>query len=132
MRSTAYAELWGVVDGAVLDAFKNHPDYLTPKGQRNARTSVVKRVCGTVLSFAAQAAQGRASTPADIGDRESVPDRQTSAFVSVDAGEGGLALSPPIHRVRIGKVTLRRVASSRKLVEFNDTLNRLRRERAGA
>jgi len=32
----------------------------------------------------------------------------------------------PIHRVRIGKVTFRRKASSRYLAEFNATTNRLR------
>lgn len=123
MRSTAYAELWGVVDGAVVDAFKNHPDYLTPKGQKSARTSVVKRVCGTVLSFAEQSARGRSNQPAETSDR--VP-------FSDPAGEGSRALSPSIHRVQIGKVTFKRKVSSRFIREFNDTTNRLRRERAGA
>jgi hypothetical protein len=117
MRSTAYAELWGVVDGAVVDAFNNHPDYLTPKGQMSARTSVVKRVTGTVLSFAAQAAQGRPYQPAETSD---------GAPISHPAGEGDCASSPSIHHVRIGKVTFRRSASSRILTEFNVTTNRLR------
>jgi len=36
-----------------------------------------------------------------------------------------------IHRVRIGKVTFRRPASSRILAEFNPTTNRLLRAIAG-
>jgi hypothetical protein len=54
-------QIWRVVDGAVLDAFKNHPDYLTHKGSRNqtARRSVVKRVTGSVLSYLVQAKWGR-------------------------------------------------------------------------
>lgn len=117
MRSTAYQELWGVVDGAVVDAFKNHPDYLTPKGQVSARTSVVKRVCGTVLSFAAQAAQGRPVKPAE----------KPMAIASSAAGEGDYHVLPTIHRVRIGKVTLKRQVSSRRSMPFNETLNMLRR-----
>lgn len=125
-RSSAYAELWGVVDGAVVDAFKNHPDYLTPKGQRNARTSVVKRVCGTVLSFAEQSARGRSYQPAETSVGDARLNSSASAFYDVGAGEGGLALSPPIHRVKLGKVTFKRKVSSRYLTEFNTTTNRLR------
>lgn len=115
IRSSAYSELWGVVDGAVSDAFHNHQDYLTPKGQKSARTSVVKRVTGTVLSFAAQAARGRTYPPAET----------PLAIASSAAGEGASPLSPN-HHCRIGRVTFRRVASSRRLVELNNTTNRLR------
>lgn len=114
MRSTAYQELWGVVDGAVVDAFNNHPDYLTRKGQESARTSVVKRVTGTVLSFAVQAARGRlqpAETP-------------SQGLATLTAGEGAVPALPDPH-CRIGKVTFRRRASSRFLPEFNVTTNRL-------
>lgn len=41
-----------------------------------------------------------------------------------------MTLTP--HRIRIGKITFKRKASSRYMREFNDTTNRLRRERAGA
>lgn len=116
-RTGAYAELWGVVDGAVSDAFNHHPDDLTPKGQRSARTSVVKRVTGTVLSFAVQAAQGRPLQPAETRGGESN---------SRHAGEVADTGLPNSH-CRIGKVTLKRFVSSRKLMPFNDTLNMLRR-----
>lgn len=49
---SAYHNLWAVVDGAVRDAFHNHPEYLTDKGRQSARKSVVKRVTGSVISFA--------------------------------------------------------------------------------
>jgi hypothetical protein len=58
-RSEAHRRLWKIVDGAVRDAFEQHPDYLTEKGKRNARASVTKRVVGTVLGFAGEAAGGR-------------------------------------------------------------------------
>lgn len=116
-RTGAYAELWGVVDGAVSDAFNNHPDYLTPKGQRSARTSVVKRVTGTVLSFAVQAARGRPLQPAET---------HGGGFAPRHAGEAAASGLPNSH-CRIGKVTLKRSVSSRILMEFNNTTNMLRR-----
>ena len=69
LRDDVYRQLVRLVDGAVRDAFANHPEYLTKIGQRNVRASVVKRVAGTLwgygkevtvnVSFAAQAARGR-------------------------------------------------------------------------
>jgi hypothetical protein len=55
-----YRRLWRIVDGAVMDAFKMHPDYLSDKGRRGraARLSIVKRVTGAVASFAEQSAKG--------------------------------------------------------------------------
>lgn len=41
-----YHRLWRVIDGAIKDCFTKHPDYLTPKGNRLARLSLVKRVAG--------------------------------------------------------------------------------------
>lgn len=55
-EKSPYSHLWRVVSGAVLDAFNRHPDYLTSKGKRSAAASIVKRVTGTVLSFAVQSA----------------------------------------------------------------------------
>lgn len=57
----AYRRLWRVVDGAVRDAFAHHPEYLTEKGRRVARTSIVKRVTGAVLSFTGEPVRGRES-----------------------------------------------------------------------
>ena len=54
-----YRQLWRLVDGAVRDAFANHPDYLTDKGKRDAARSVTKRVVGTLHGYAAQVAWGR-------------------------------------------------------------------------
>lgn len=116
LRSSAYAELWGVVDGAVVDAFKSHPDYLTPKGRKSARTSVVKRVCGTVLSFAEQSARGRPYHPAETS---------AGGVSSQTAGEG-VVPSSPIHHCRIGKVTLKRRTRYRSIDAFNVTTMHLR------
>lgn len=43
-----YHKIWRIVDGAVRDCFKHHPDYLTGKGHVDARTSIVKRVTGAI------------------------------------------------------------------------------------
>jgi hypothetical protein len=64
-----YHKIWRIVDGAVSDAFYHHPDYLTPKGKRAARESVVKRVTGAVLSSVVKATGGRSgSSPAPKND----------------------------------------------------------------
>lgn len=115
---TPYQQLWSVVDGAVVDAFKNHPDYLTPKGRVSARPSIVKRVTGTVLGFAVNAAKGRTYQPAET---------PTASFQS-KAGEGGQALSPNPY-CRIGKITIKKAKSSRQLQAFNVTTNMLIRAR---
>ena len=66
-----YHQLWRVVDGAVADAFAMHPDYLTNHGHSRARQSIVKRVTGAVLGYAAQAAHGRSG----LGQRLNGKDR---------------------------------------------------------
>lgn len=50
-----YVQLWRIADGAVADAFKMHPDYLTTKGHRHARTSIVKRIAGALMGYATEA-----------------------------------------------------------------------------
>jgi hypothetical protein len=119
----AYAKMWGIVDGGVADALKKHPDYLTPKGQRSARTSIVKRVTGTVIGFAEQSARSRLRAAETAREDSPLP----ASLPFSDAGEGDSASSPSIHRVRIGKVTLKRQVSSRRSLPFNETLNMLRR-----
>lgn len=54
-------KMWRVVDGAIRDAFRHHPDYLTTKGSKGsaARRSVAKRVTGAVLSYLEQSKWGR-------------------------------------------------------------------------
>jgi len=64
MPDATYRQLWRIADGAVRDAFANHPEYLTQKGQRDARQSIVKRVTGAFYGYAAQAARGRSANKA--------------------------------------------------------------------
>jgi len=54
-----YRRLWRIVDGAVVDAFVHHPEYLTERGRNAARLSIVKRVTGAIMGFAEQSARGR-------------------------------------------------------------------------
>ncbi len=49
-----------MVDGAVANAFAAHPDYLTPRGNRQARTAIVKRVVGAIMGYAAERGTGHA------------------------------------------------------------------------
>lgn len=55
-----YDQIWRIVDGAVRDTYRTHPEYL--KGyhsERIIRTSIVKRVTGTLMGYGAQSPQGR-------------------------------------------------------------------------
>ena len=67
---TAYRQLWRVVDAAVAEAFKAHPDYLTERGARLARQSINKRVVGAIHGYAVEAAKRRSggNPAADNGD----------------------------------------------------------------
>lgn len=116
-RGGAYIQLWGVVDGAVADAFNRHPDYLTEKGLRDAPLSIVKRVTGTVLGFALQEAQ-RQRELADRGGRPLPTDRQVSGVHASDAGAGVNFVSPNPH-CRIGRVRFKRKHRYRSPDAFN-------------
>ena|SRR6185503_8649099 len=99
MGRTPYSQLWGIVDGAVTDAFNRHPDYLTPKGRRSAKTSVVKRVTGTVLSFAEESAKSlRERADKEAGATTPLP---APAFVDVGASAGASFRRPQIFACRI-------------------------------
>ena len=56
-----YRQLWRVVDGAIMDALKQHPDYLTDKGRRDraARISIAKRVTGAIMGYTEQSVRSR-------------------------------------------------------------------------
>jgi hypothetical protein len=116
MHSQAYGQLWRVVDGAVTDAFGTHPDYLTPKGRHSAKTSVVKRVTGTVLSFAVQAARGRPQ-----------PAATATRAVSCEPPAGGFSHLPasfPPH-CRIGRIRFKRRSRYRAAQAFDITTSAL-------
>jgi hypothetical protein len=55
MKYADHQALWRLVEGAVMDAFANHPDYLTDAGRRMAVQSITKRVVGQIIGRAAEA-----------------------------------------------------------------------------
>lgn len=58
--SQEYLRLWKIIDGAVRDAFANHPEYLSGRVPEHiVRQSVVKRATGQVWGFAGKPARGR-------------------------------------------------------------------------
>lgn len=103
----AYGKLWAIVDGGVKDALKSHPDYLTPKGMKSARTSIVKRVTGTVIGFAEQSAKGRGATPAENEERHFVGEPHQAEVASTAAVEAGAPETPASPHCRIGRVRLK-------------------------
>lgn len=128
MQRTAYSQLWGIVDGAVADAFKCHPDYLTPKGRRSAKTSVVKRVTGTVLSFAEESAKGLREQ-ADKDGALHGPDPASLAPAD-DASAGAVFRQPQISEgphCRIGRWTPKKWSRHRVNSRFAETTAQLSR-----
>lgn len=101
-RSAAYSQLWRIVDGAVVDALKNHEDYFTSKGRISVRPSVVKRVTGTVLGFAEQSAKGRVAAETATGD---IRPRKPATGAATSVAEGGGKLRHP--HCRVGKVRVK-------------------------
>lgn len=64
MKYADHGRLWRLVEGAVVDAFQSHPDYLTDKGRATAVESVTKRVVGTLAGFAQEVRKdGRSGGP---------------------------------------------------------------------
>lgn len=55
MAKGDYHRLWRVVEGAVIDAIKAHPDYFTEIGARQCVGSVTKRVVGQLAGAANEA-----------------------------------------------------------------------------
>jgi len=54
-----YRQLWRVIDGAIRDCFKMHPDYITPENIRRVRESLAKRITGAVLANKAEASKAK-------------------------------------------------------------------------
>ena len=101
-KSLAYQQLWRIVDGAVIDVFKSHKDYLSPKGRRSAKNSIVKRVTGTVLGFAEQSAKGRSNAAAND---DPMRDRQSSGLPRPEEAGGAIPRHPQsiprLHSVKV-------------------------------
>ncbi len=55
LKHRDHARLWRLVEGAVVDAFRSHPGFLTDEGHRSAVQSVTKRVVGQIVGHAQQA-----------------------------------------------------------------------------
>ena len=87
MSAAAHKQLWGVVEGAVNDAFHKHSDYLTHKGRKSAKSSIIKRVTGTVLSFALQEAK-RQRELAATADGLTSDQQQATGDTTSDAAGG--------------------------------------------
>lgn len=66
----SYSRLWRIVDGAVADAFNQHPEYLKGARRSVVRNSITKRVTGAVMGFASEQAKGRSGSQSSGCDGE--------------------------------------------------------------
>lgn len=99
----AHQALFRMVEGAVIDCFKMHPDYLTDKGKRTAVQSVTKRVVGNIAGHAKQVRMdGRlgGSRPDDRAERDQaalILQSGAEVFKGASAG-GGASFATPHNR----------------------------------
>lgn len=83
-RHADHQRLWALVEGAVIDTFRSHPDYLIDRGAKLAAGSITKRVVGQLVGHAQQTlAGGRLG-----GCRPDGGTRTASGCPPVSRGEG--------------------------------------------
>lgn len=58
VKHADHQRLWRMVEGAVADALRSHPEYLTEQGRRCAVASITKRVVGNLAGHAKQTLAG--------------------------------------------------------------------------
>lgn len=58
MNHADHLRLWKLVEGAVMDAFLQHPKYLTDHGAKSAVASITKRVVGQLVGNAKGTREG--------------------------------------------------------------------------
>lgn len=51
-----YRQIWRIVDGAVMDCFSHHPNYVKKEMARAVRMSIVKRVTGAINGYVGERA----------------------------------------------------------------------------
>ena len=99
LKRADHLRLWRIVEGAVLNAFREHPEYLTEAGAKSAVQSVTKRVVGEVVALASEVrkdAPGRVHYPGGLGSpREAVPTAARGPDECDHRQEGGRVSSPP-------------------------------------
>ncbi len=55
IKHSDHKAIWMAVEGAVVDAFNSHPEYLTKKGRSCVVESVTKRVVGQLVGKISEA-----------------------------------------------------------------------------
>ena len=58
IKAADHQRLWDTIEGAVVDAFQMHPDYLTDKGRGAAVESVTKRCVGAIVGLIHETRKG--------------------------------------------------------------------------
>ena len=87
LKNADHVRLWNLVEGAVVDAFRSHPDYLTDKGSKTVVRSVTKRVVGQIVGHAKQTLRG--GRFGDCRGRDVVLDAAPDPDSCQGSGRGG-------------------------------------------
>lgn len=90
-----HVRLWKLVEGAVVDAFTSHPDYLTDKGRSTVVRSVTKRVVGQLVGHAKRTLRGgRVCDCQCRGASNKAPDDSSAVAKARANGAGDSTASP--------------------------------------
>lgn len=87
LKNADHAALWNLVEGAVVDAFTSHPNFLTDRGRQTVVRSVTKRVVGQIVGYAKQTLRGGRLGDCSRKGSNKAPD--TSGPLAKGGPEGG-------------------------------------------
>jgi hypothetical protein len=62
-----YSQVTRIVDGAISDAMRSHPDYFVREKIGDARRSIVKRVTGSLIGYLAESTAKRGRSGQSTG-----------------------------------------------------------------
>lgn len=107
LKYSEYQKLWRIVEGAVVDAIKMHPDYVTDQGRHSMVKSITKRVVGSVIHNAKRTRKGGrlggcnpialAKTPMGSSVSDSGPEQSAECCArSADTVTVDVPVSPPV------------------------------------
>jgi hypothetical protein len=93
LKRAEFARIWNAVEGAVVDAMQQHPEYYTDAGRKHMVVSVTKRAVGSLIATLTREGGGTVRRSADAdntGVGEATPPDSRGRVNSLPA--------PTIHR----------------------------------
>jgi hypothetical protein len=104
VKNADHARLWNLVEGAVVDAFTSHPNFLTDKGRQTVVRSVTKRVVGQIVGYAKQTLRGGRLGDCSRSGSNKAPDSSNPVVKAGDEGGDPATVRPHLGDLSSGLV----------------------------